>query len=342
MRAVVVHEHGDFDILKVETIPVPEPGPGEVAVEVKACGVNHLDLWVRKGVPGYKFPLPLIPGNDIAGVVAAVGAGADGVAVGDPVVVAPGTSCGHCPACLQGRDHRCRHYRILGEHRNGGYAERVVVPRPNVLPKPAELSFEEAAGVGIPFLTAWHMLVDRAELRVGEWVLVQAGGSGVGSAAIQIAKLLGAEVITTASTDTKLERARGLGADYAINYRDADVASRVKEITGGRGVDVVVEHVGADSWTGSVRSLAWHGRLVTCGATTGSKVEVELRHLFFKAQALMGSTMGSKGEFVEVLEHAGRGRLRPVIDRVLPLSEAPEAHRLLAERQVFGKVVLVP
>jgi NADPH:quinone reductase-like Zn-dependent oxidoreductase len=293
-------------------------------------------------VPGHRFPLPLVLGSDVSGVVSAVGAGVDDVRPGDPVVLAPGVSCGHCVACLSGRDHRCARFGLLGEHRDGGAADFIVVPRANVLTKPDNLSHEEAAAIPITFLTAWHMLVGRAELRPGETVLVHAGGSGVGSAAIQIAKLWGATVITTASTDEKLERARALGADHGINYAQADFAKEVKALTGRRGVDVVVEHVGAATWADSMRSLAWGGRLVTCGATTGADVSLNLRHVFFKSLSILGSTMGSKGELVEILGHFARGTLRATVDRVLPLDQVGEAHRLLEGRDVFGKIVLRP
>ncbi len=342
MRAAVVREHGDLDAVRVETFDDPEPGPNEVLIDVRATGVNHLDLWVRRGVTGHTYPLPLILGSDVAGVVREAGPGVDDLSTGDEVVVAPGVSCGACPACLAGRDHRCRRYGILGESRDGGAADLIAVPRANVVPKPERLSFAQAAAVGIPFLTAWHMLVDRAELRPGESVLVQAGGSGVGTAAIQIARLWGAEVIATVGHEGKGERARALGAAEVINYRNRDVAKAVKQLTGGRGVDVVVDHVGAATWTGSLRSLAWHGRYVTCGATDGAEAPVNLRVLFFKALSLLGSTMGSKAEFIEVLGHVGAGRLVTVVDRTLPLAEVREAHRLLEAREVFGKLVLVP
>jgi NADPH:quinone reductase-like Zn-dependent oxidoreductase len=342
MRGYIVREHGGLDALRAESLPDPTPGPGEVVVQVKACGINHLDVWVRRGVPGHKFPLPLIPGNDVAGVVAACGPGVTDLPVGTPVVVAPGVSCGLCQACLSGRDHHCRSYGILGEHRDGGYCELLRVPRVNAMPKPEKLSFPEAAALGVAFLTAWHMLVGRAELRPGETVLVQAAGSGVGSAAVQIAKLWGSTVIATASSDAKLERARALGADHVINSSSEDIARTVKRLTDGRGVEVVFEHVGPATWESSVRAMAWQGRLVTCGATTGGEVPLNLRHLFFKSLSLLGSTMGSKGEFLEVLGHAGRGTLRPVVDRVLPLDGVREAHSLLEERKVFGKLVLTP
>lgn len=342
MRAVVIRRHGGFDVLESVDRPAPDLRASEVIVAVRACGLNHLDLWVRKGAPGHTFPLPLIPGSDVAGVVLALGQDAANLKVGDEVVVAPGVSCGSCAACLSGADHRCRQYAILGEHRDGGCAEQIVVPRANVLPKPAGLSFDEAACIGIPFLTAWHMLVDRAQLRHGETVLVHAALSGVGSAAIQIAKLFGATVLATAGTDAKLERARALGVDHAINYTNEDVHRRVKALTDGRGVDVVVEHVGAATWESSLKSLGWHGRLVTCGATTGADVRVDLRHLFFKGISLLGSTMGSKSEFAEVLRHVAVGKLRPVLDCVLPLADIEKAHRRLEDRQAFGRIVVRP
>ena len=299
MQAVVIREHGDLDKLTLVEQPVPEPGPGQVAVRVVAAGMNHLDVWVRRGVPGHTFPLPLIPGSDASGVVSAVGAGVTDVAVGAEVVVAPGISCGVCGLCLAGRDHHCRKYAILGEHCNGTYAEVVVVPRVNVLVKPAGLTFVQAAAIGVAHLTAWTMLVRRAELCPGETLLVQAAGSGVGSAAVQVGKLLGATVIAVASTTEKLQRARSLGADHVLNSQSDDVAKRVKAITGGQGAEVVFEHVGPATWPQSIKALAWQGRLVTCGSTTGGEVPLNLRLLFFKSISLLGSTMGSKGDFTK-------------------------------------------
>lgn len=342
MRAVIIREHGGPATLRVEDAPDPEPAADQILVEVRAVAINHLDLWVRRGVPGHTFALPLIPGSDVAGVVRATGDASGPLVAGAEVVVAPGVSCGTCDACVGGRDHRCRAYGILGETRDGGCAELIAVPRENVVPKPAGLSFEQAAAIGIPFLTAWHMLVDRAELSHGETVLVQAGGSGVGVAAIQIARMWNAEVITTVGSEMKAARARQLGADQVIDYTSESVASRVKEITGGRGVDVVVEHVGEATWNDSLRSLAPHGRLVTCGATTGADARLNLRHLFFKSLSVLGSTMGSKGEFREVLGHAGRGLLAPVIADRLRLDQIAAAHEMLEARRAFGRVVLVP
>ncbi|OGQ78001.1 MAG: hypothetical protein A2289_21310 [Deltaproteobacteria bacterium RIFOXYA12_FULL_58_15] len=339
MRGVIVFEHGGIDKLHIGNIADPERPPGHALVEVRAVGINHLDLWVRRGVPGHVFPLPLIPGNDAAGVVSDPG-NHPFIKEGDEVVVAPGVSCGHCLACQSGRDHRCRSFGILGESRHGGCAELLEVPSQNLFAKPASLSFETAAAVGIPYLTAWHMLIDRAQLRPGESVLVQAAGSGVSGAAIQIAKLWGAEVITTVGSTEKEVKARELGAQHVLNYSNTDVSRKIKDITSGRGVDVVIDHVGAATWEASLRSLAWHGRFVTCGATVGTEVHLNLRHLFFKSLSLLGSTMGSKAEFAEVLQHAGRGALSPIVDRVMPLEQIGEAHRLLEERRVFGKLVL--
>jgi NADPH:quinone reductase-like Zn-dependent oxidoreductase len=340
MRAAVVREHGGLDNVVVEDRPVPEAGPGEVRVAVRAAGLNHLDLWVRRGVPGHTFPLPLVLGSDFSGVVDQVGPGVGTAQVGDEVCVAPGHSCGACQACASGRDNLCKGYGIFGETRDGGCAEYAVVPAVNLLPKPPEMSFEQAAAWPLAFLTAWHMLVARAQLRPGETVLVHAAGSGVGSAAVQVAKLWRARVVATASTDEKLRRAAELGADELVNYTTTDFAREVRRLTDKRGVDVVVEHTGQATWDGSVRSLCWGGRLVTCGATSGWDARVDLRVLFFKRISLLGSTMGSRGELFEVLGHLCAGRLRAVVDRVLPLEEVREAHRVLEEREQFGKVVL--
>lgn len=343
MRAIVFRRHGGLEVLEEAEVPTPGVGPGDVRVRVRAVALNHLDLWVRQGIPGLKLPLPHILGSDISGVIDEVGEEVEGVAVGQEVMVQPGRSCMRCQACLSGHDNDCPAYRIIGEHLAGGYAEFVTVPASNVVPKPANLSFEEAAAVPLVFLTAWEMLVRKARLEAGERVLVQAAGSGVSSAAIQIAKLLGAEVIASASTEEKLEKARGLGADHTVNYTEQDLVTDVRRLVAPkRGVEVVVDHVGEATWDQSVRALVNGGRLVTCGATTGYDVRVDLRHLFYRRLALLGSTMGSKGDLHRIARLVELGKLRPVVDRALPLSEARAAHRLLAERKAFGKVVLVP
>jgi NADPH:quinone reductase-like Zn-dependent oxidoreductase len=342
MRAIAFKQHGEPSVLQELELPTPPVSARGVRVKVKAVALNHLDLWVRRGLPTLKLPLPHVLGSDIAGVVDAVGPEVDDLQPGAEVVVSPGLSCGACARCLRGDDHLCRSYRIIGEHLAGGYAEYVSVPRQNVLPKPRGLTFEEAACLPLTFLTSWTMLVRRAQLQPGETILIHAAGSGVGSAAVQIAKLLGATVIATAGSDAKLERARGLGADHLINYTTHDFLAEVKRITERRLVDVVFEHVGASTWAKSVACLPYGGRLVTCGATTGHDVTLDLRVLFYKRISLLGSTMGSKGDLFQLLQLVEQGKLRPVVDRALPLAQAAEAHRLLEQRAQFGNLVLVP
>lgn len=340
MKAVVIRQHGGLEALNIEDVPDLSPGPGEAVVKVRAVALNHLDLWIRQGLPGAPFHLPMTTGADVAGDVAALGSPAP-FKIGDAVMVCPNLSCGHCRMCVSGLDHLCPQYGILGEHAQGGLAEYVKVPLANLVPKPERFSYEEAAAVSLTFLTAWHMLVARAELRGGETVLVQAGGSGVGVAGIQIAKFLGARVIATASTTDKREAAQRLGADHTFASQD-DWVKGTKALTGGRGADVVFEHVGGDTFEKSLRTLAKAGRLVTCGATTGVDVKVNLRHVFFKSQSILGSTMGTKGEYHQLAALYANGFFHPVIDRVLPLGEIREAHRALEAREVFGKIVLVP
>lgn len=345
MKAALIREHGGPEVIRVEEVPTPQPGPGEVLVRVKAAALNHLDLWVRRGLPGGHFPLPNVGGGDVSGELVACGPGvsfSEEMPEASPVMVIPTLSCGLCERCQQGADPLCPQFGVLGETRWGGLAEFLVVPRTNVVAKPPNLSFEQAAAVPLTFLTAWHMLVGRARVQFGETVLVQAAGSGVSTAAIQIAKHLGATVITTASRREKLEAATRLGADHVVDYRQQDIVAEVRELTHGRGVDVVVEHVGGETFERSTRCLGWGGRLVTCGATTGHKVNLNLRHLFFKGQSILGSTMGSKAEFHELMKPLAAGKLRAVIDRVIGLDAVGEAHRALEHREVFGKVVVVP
>ncbi len=340
MRAILIPKHGGPEVLQYAEIADPKPGPNEVLVRVHACALNHLDLWVRQGLNGVTFPLPLVPGSDIAGEVAAVGELATRVRPGDKVVLAPGVSCGQCAACAAGKDNECRKYAPLGYGRNGGCAEYVVAPEVNVLPMPEGLSFEEAAAVPLVFLTAWHMLVARARLQPGEEVLILGAGSGVGSAAIQIAKLMGARVIATAGSSAKLDKARELGADELINHAQGKISDEVRRLTDKRGVDVVFEHVGTATWEQSILSLAIGGRLVTCGATTGFAAQLDLRYLFARQLSLLGSYMGSRAELYTVLKLVGEKRLHPVIDRVFPLAEAIQAHRRMEQREQFGKIVL--
>ncbi|MCC6750817.1 MAG: zinc-binding dehydrogenase [Deltaproteobacteria bacterium] len=342
MRAVALREHGGRDKLLALELPEPEAGAGQVRVRIRACALNHLDLWVRRGLPHLRLTYPHILGADIAGEVDAVGPGVTGVTVGQRCLVAPGLSCGRCQACLAGRDNFCRGYGILGESVSGGYAERIAIPAANLLPYPGDLPFEQAAALPLTFQTAWQMLVERARVQPGETVLVLAAASGVGVAAVQIAKLYGARVIAAASSAEKLAVAESLGADHLINYKEQKLAPEVRRLTDKRGVDVVFEHVGAATWEDSLRACAWGGRVVTCGASSGFDAPTDLRHVFFRQLSILGSTMGSKAVLFDVVKHVAAGRLRPVVGRVLPLAEAAEAHRLLEEHAVAGKVVLVP
>jgi NADPH:quinone reductase-like Zn-dependent oxidoreductase len=342
MRALVVREHGGFEALRIEERPRPGIRPEEVLVRIHAAGLNHLDLWVRRGVEGHRFPLPLVLGCDGAGVVEEVGAAAGGVAVGDRVAISPGFAPPEAPESLAGRHHLAREYGIFGETRDGTCAELCAVPARNLLHMPAGLGFPEAAAFPLAALTAWHMLVERGRVRAGMDVLIHAAGSGVSIYAIQIARLLGARVIATTTAPSKVERALELGADAVILLGAEDFPARVREFTGKRGVDVVIDHVGAATFGLSLRALRKGGAVVTCGATSGPRLEADLRLIFFKSLSILGSTMGGMGEMAEVWSLFTGGRLRAVVDRVLPLESAREAHRALEAREVFGKVVLVP
>lgn len=322
--------------------PDPQIRANEVLVEVRACALNHLDVWARGGLPGIEIPLPHILGNDIAGVVRATGEIVDWVRAGDEVLLQPGVSCGHCAECLRGQDNVCAQYDILGYRRDGGYAQLVAAPAVNVIPKPKNLSWTDAAALPLVTVTAWHMLVTRARVEPGEEVLIHAAGSGVGSVGIQIAKLRGARVIATASTDEKLEKARTLGADEVVNYTREDWPREVRRLTDKRGVDVVFEHTGAGTWPGSIQTLAKHGRLVTCGATSGYDARTDLRQVFYRHLSLLGSFMGSKAELLDAMKFVERGAIHAVVDQILPLAEARRAHELMQDRAQFGKLVLVP
>lgn len=339
-EGMVLRQHGGPEVLAREAIELAEPGPREVRIRVRAVALNHLDLWVRRGLPNLRLELPHRLGADIAGEVDALGPGARGATVGQKVLVSPGVSCGVCARCLSGQDNLCKGYRILGESTQGGYARHTNVPDANLLPYPEGLDFAEAAALPLVYLTAWQMVVLKAQVKTGQTVLVQAAGSGVSSAAIQIAKLLGARVLTTASSDEKARRAQELGADCVIDTRQVDFVAECKRLTGKRGVDAVIEHVGGDVFVKSVLATAWGGRVVTCGATAGFTPTLDLRQVFFRNVEILGSTMGSKGTLFSVLELVAAGKLRPVVHGVMPLWEAAEAHRVLEDRRAFGKVVL--
>src|SRR5580693_2474463 len=327
MKAIVYATQGGPEVLQYKEVAAPQISSYEVLVRVRACALNHLDLWLRMGLPNLKVPLPHIPGSDIAGEVAKVGDKVTNVKVGERVLLQPGISCGQCASCLSGQDSMCPAYTLFGRGVDGGCAEYVKSPAVNCVPIPENLSFEEAAAFPLVSLTAWHMLITRAKLKPAETVLVLAAGSGVGAAAIQIAKASGARVIATAGSDAKLARARELGADEVINHATQKIATEVKRLTGRRGVDVVFEHVGEATWNESIRSLVPGGRLVTCGATTGYNGAIDIRYLFTRQISLLGSFMGSKADLLAAVELLKRGLLMPVIDLVLPLEKCAEAHR---------------
>ncbi|HUI74080.1 MAG TPA: zinc-binding dehydrogenase, partial [Candidatus Acidoferrum sp.] len=334
------HEHGGPEVLHYTDVAEPKLHSREVLVRVRACALNHLDLWVRKGIPGIMIPLPHIPGSDIAGEVEQVGPDVTKVRVGQKVILSPGVTCGHCEACLAGRDNECPEFTNLGYMIDGGCAEYVRCPDVNCFPYPENLTFAEAAAVPLVFQTAWHMLVSRAQLRPGESVLVLGAGSGVGSAAIQIAKFFGCRVIATAGTEEKIEKARQLGADEVIHHHIMRIHKEVRRLTERHGVDVVFEHVGSVTWEESVASLARGGRLVTCGSTTGYDAKIDIRFVFSRQLSILGSYMGTKSELATVLKLVSAGRLKPVIDRVLPLANCSDAHAYLEQGKQFGKVVL--
>lgn len=338
MRAARFHEHGPPNVLRYEDAPDPAPAPGRAIVRVRACALNHLDLWQRRGLERVRIPLPHVSGADVAGEV--VDAGGGQVPAGTRVMLQPGLSCGKCAACRDGRDNECPSYDVLGYQSDGGYAELVSIPFENLVPIPDHLPFIEAAAFPLTFLTAWHMLKTRAQLRDGEVVLVLAGGSGVGQAAIQIARAGGARVLATSGPE-KLARTKALGAEQVFDHHAGDFSRQVREATGGRGADVVIEHVGEATWDSSVRSLARGGRLVTCGATTGPAGSIDLRHLFARQLSLLGSYMGRKRELLEAAPLFFRGELKPAIDEVMPLRRAAEAHARLEGGKQFGKIVLL-
>ena len=340
MKAVRFHETGGPEKLVYEEAPRPTIREDEVLVRVRACALNHLDIYARSGSRKLDLPMPHISGSDIAGEIHETGKLAQGHAPGEKVLVAPGLSCGVCEYCTNGWDSLCSSYKIIGYQTQGGYAEYVAVPRENILPIPDKLGFEETASVPLVFLTAWHMLVTRAHLRPGETVLVWAAGSGVGSAAIQVSRLLGAKVITTVGSDEKMKKAKELGAESVINHHTQDVPDEVKRATNGSKVNVVFDHIGAATWEKSMRSMAPGGRLVNCGVTSGGKTEVDIRYVFTRQFSLLGSYMGGRAELVNVLKFFEDGRLRPVVDSIFPLEEAGKAQARMEQSSHFGKIVL--
>src|SRR4051794_17292496 len=342
MKAARIHQHGGPEALVYEEVPEPKIKANQLLIRVRACALNHLDLFVRAGIPGMKFPLPHVLGSDIAGEVVEAGELCERVKSGTRVLLSPGTSCRQCEQCLLGQDNLCRRFTMFGYAIDGGNTELLAAPEYTAIPIPDDLTFEEAAAAPLVFVTAWHMLMARAKLQPGEDVLVLAASSGVGSAAIQIAKLFQCRVIATAGGEAKLARARELGADHVIDHYKQDISAEVKNFTGRRGVDVVIEHVGVATWPKSLESLATAGRLVTCGATTGFDARLDLRFLFAKQWSLLGSFMGTMGELHQVLKFVFRKQLRPVIDRVYPMHEIRAAHERLENKEQFGKVIVTP
>jgi NADPH:quinone reductase-like Zn-dependent oxidoreductase len=340
VKAFRIHQFGGPEVLIYEDIADAQPRKDQVLVRVRACSLNHLDIWTRKGLPGVK--LPHILGSDVAGEIVEVGEYVTGFTPGQRVLLAPMTYCGRCEKCVSGLQNQCRQFTALGNMVDGGNCELIAVAPASVIPIPDSLDFNQAASVPLVFLTAWHMLVGRAGVRPGQTVLVLGASSGVGFAAIQIAKFFQCRVITTAGSEEKLAKGRELGADYGIDHYKQKISEEVRKITNKEGVDIVVEHVGAATWDESVKSLKSSGTLVTCGATTGPNVGIDLRHLFARQLNLLGSYMGTMGELHEVLKHVFAGRLKPVVDRVFPLSELRAAHEYLEKSQMFGKIVVNP
>jgi NADPH:quinone reductase-like Zn-dependent oxidoreductase len=342
MKAVRIHEFGGPEVLRYEDAPDPQPRKDQVLVRVRACAMNHLDIWVRKGLPGVK--LPHILGSDIAGEIVEIGEYVSGFQSGQRVLLAPMHFCNHCAKCVAGLQNQCREFTVLGNAVDGGNCELIAVPAVNVIPIPesSNLDFNQAASVPLVFLTAWHMLTGRAAIHPGQTVLVLGANSGVGIAGIQIAKFFQCCVITTAGDDNKMAKARGLGADYVINHYQQKISEEVRRITNKEGVDIVLEHVGPATWDDSLRSLKPAGTLVTCGATTGPQVGIDLRFVYSRQLSILGSYMGTMGELHEVLKHVFSGRLKPVVDRTFPLAEARAAHEYMEKSQMFGKIVLNP
>ncbi len=338
MKAIRIHEHGDADALKWDDIPKPELSVNQVLVDIKATSLNHLDIWVRKGIPG--VPLPLITGSDAAGIISEVGDGVKKSRIGEKVMIQPLIFCGKCASCNKGKENLCKSMGIMGENCQGVNAERIIVEESQAIPFPDQLSFEAAASFALVAQTSFQMLVRRANLQAGEFVLIWGASSGVGSMGIQIAKVKGATVIAISGTNEKCEKAGLLGADHILNYKTDDIFSEVKSLTNGKGIDVVFEHVGQETWNISMKSLARGGRVVTCGATTGFKANLNLTHLFFKQQSILGSTMGSVSSFDGALTLLNEGKIKPVIDRIFPISEIQSAHEYLESSMQFGKVVL--
>ena len=342
MKAVQFTGHGNRDVIEYGERPEPTPGPGEVRIDVKAAALNHLDIWTRRGMPGLNLEMPHVPGSDAAGVVVDTGEEVTRFEAGDHVAVSAGVSCGSCEFCRDGEESMCVRFQVLGEHLPGVHAESVTVPEANLVPVPEDVPWEVAGSASLVFQTAWRMLVTRAELSPTDSVLVLGASGGVGHAAVQIADHVGGEVYATASSEEKLGYAADLGADHVIDYTQHNYAEEIRDRTGKRGVDVVVDHIAGESWSDSLGSLAKGGKLVTCGATAGGNPQTDVNRIFWNQLSVLGSTMATPGEVDDVLSLVWDGTFEPQIREVLPMSEAARAHELLENREGFGKVVLKP
>ena len=342
MKAIYFTQQGGPEVLIYGDLLEPTPGRGEVMVRVRATALNHLDLFRRAGSRGTGSATtePFVLGSDIAGEVLQLGEGVTGLKTGDRVILNPGITCGRCEYCVTGRDNMCKSYRMIGSAVNGGYAQYVKAPQENAHVLTADISWTDAAAMPLTYLTAYHMLITLARLRAGETVLIQAVGSGVGSAAFQVAKLAGARTIVTAGSNAKLEKAKSLGANETINYTTQDFAQRVKELTGGDGADVVFDHVGAAIWQKNFDCIKRGGRFLNCGVTSGYKAELHMGQMFTKQVTLFGSFMGNKSDMVDVVRLINQGKLRPVVDETFPLEDARKAHERMEDRNLFGKLVL--
>jgi len=331
MKAVRVSKPGGLDALELADVPEPKPGPGELTLDVRSASINHLDLWVRKGLPGLKYPIIL--GSDAAGIIRETGR---------PALLSPSTSCGTCEFCASGSKSLCLKYAIFGEHRDGAQAKLICVPAENLIPIPSSLSFDEAAAAPLVYLTAWRMMITRGRLAPSEDILIWSAGAGVGVACLQLARLSGARVIATASTEEKCAKLRDIGAHFVLNHNKEDVVRRIKELTGKRGVDLVVDYIGKDTWGRSIQVVRRGGRIVTCGATSGYDPAEDLRQIFYRQIEIIGCTMGNNKELHDALRPIFEGRIRPVIDSVMPMADVAAAHERIEKRAAFGKIILKP
>ena len=340
MKAVRIHEHGGTDVLVWEEITDPTIKPDQVLVQIKAAAINHLDIWVRRGIPG--ISLPMILGSDAAGIIKKVGHEVNNFIIGDAVIINPLIFCGKCEACIDGRENECQFIGIFGESTDGTNCEFIAVNERNLRKKPDNIDFESAASFPLAGQTAYQMLINRAKTKDNDTVLIWGSSSGVGSFGLQIAKSIGCKVIATGGTTAKCKQAIELGADISLNHYEDDILGAVKDITNGRGVDVVFEHSGARTWDVSMKILGKYGRVVTCGATTGSKVSIDLRYIFFKQQSIIGSTMGNVQALDAVIELVKTDKIKPIVDEIFSMEKIADAHKHLENSNQFGKVVLIP